>query len=126
MIILRYKVWDKKNKEMIMGVDFVNEEVLLRIPKENNEFEFIWKNLKYFDLIEYTELNDDSDNPIYQNDILEGYSVYPEADVFKSFYKGVVFYNEENKTWYCGQYKLSQVNYQMKVIGNTIENPELI
>ena len=115
---IKFKAWDKLNKEMF-NVESINfqERRVYRDTVSYREFNDI-------ELIQYTGLKDKNNKEIYEGDIL-----------FESFgerYYRVIFKNGSFSTEFKGDFEeysfdlIDVVAQSCEVVGNIYENPELM
>ena len=115
---IKFRVWDKLNKEMF-DVEIINfqERRVYKDAVSYRKFEDI-------ELIQYTELKDKNNKEIYEGDILsDGNNEKP--------YK-VIFENGSFRAEFEGDFDeysfdlIDVVLHRCEIIGNIYENPELI
>lgn len=120
---LRYRAWDKENKRYIYGVEkglqFYSTAGNLRVMTLA-EIEGSDK----YDLEQCTGLKDKNGKLIYEGDIL------------KSIYTEKTYIVDREKHYACWSYRYKNVgttlsegdiaNYELEIVGNIHENPELL
>ena len=112
---IKFRAWDKDNKEMLYELDNKGYHEDLMKPFDNLDTK------SYYEIMQFTGLFDKNGKEIYEGDIIE--------------YKNVLFVVEWEKE-FC-QFKLSFIEKEgfldlgyktreLKIIGNIYENPELV
>lgn len=118
---IKFRVWDKENKEMVSvtTIDF-NEGKITEVNTEtycwSNNFEN--SNLHLIELMQYTSLKDKNGKEIYEGDIINNEGTRQKYEVI--FHKGCFCINRS-----VLGYHIFNEN-KVEVIGNIYENPELI
>lgn len=107
---IKFRAWDKENKEMV-EVELLGKEVLLY---KNGE----WENIENYEIMQFTGLYDKNGREIYEGDIVECFN---NGNSYVSFRGGV--YGLVSDYSFI---PFSDVHGKMKVIGNIYENPELL
>ncbi|PGA33305.1 hypothetical protein COL81_26900 [Bacillus toyonensis] len=134
---IKFRAWDKVNKEMyrVGYIDFPSKKVQLAIIQDGICYKAFEADLKDVELLQYTGLKDKNGKEIYEGDILESISGTvgnSEAKVM-SIYEVVL--DDRNSysfgTRRKGRTHISSPIYRSatkyyKVIGNIYENPELL
>ena len=106
---IKFRAWDKENKEMV-EVELLGKEVLLY---KNGE----WENIENFEVMQYTGLKDENGREIYEGDIVK-HATW--GDVYE-----VIF--EDGGFYVLSSYDFQTINeYPLEVIGNIYEKPELL
>ena len=110
---IKFRAWDKLNKEMI-NIESINFQER-RVYKDTVSY----RKFEDIELIEYTGLKDLSGKEIYEGDIL--------FESFREEYFKVVFENGSFRAEADG-YSLDLEDYDdiCEVVGNIYENPELM
>ena len=110
---IKFRVWDKLNKEMI-NVESINFQER-RVYKNDVSY----RNFNDTELMEYTGLKDMKGKEIYEGDIL--------FETFREEYFKVVFENGSFRAE-VDEYSLDLEDYAniCEIVGNIYENPELI
>lgn len=110
---IKFRVWDKLNKEMnnIESINFQERRVYKDIVS--------YRKFNDIELMQYTGLKDKNGKEIYEGDIL--------FESFREEYLKVVFENGSFRAEADGYSSdLEGYDYSCEVIGNIYENPELI
>lgn len=123
--IIKFKIWDKKNKNWINWFEL--EQPLHFYCRDSNNH--------LFEVCEFTGLKDLNGKDIYNGDILEFefYEIAFEKNTIpvdkKIVKRGIVEWDQN----YClftingyGLWKETLEQYNYKIIGNIIESPELL
>lgn len=110
---IKFRTWDKLNKEMI-NIESINFQER-RVYKNDVSY----RDFKDTELMEYTGLKDMKGKEIYEGDIL--------FETFSEEYFKVVFENGSFRTE-IDEYSLDLEDYAniCEIVGNIYENPELI
>ena len=110
---IKFRVWDKLNKEMI-NVESINFQER-RVYKNDVSY----RNFNDTELMEYTGLKDMKGKEIYEGDIL--------FETFREEYFKVVFENGSFRAE-VDEYSLDLEDYAniCEIVGNIYENPELM
>ena len=110
---IKFRIWDKLNKEMI-NIESINFQER-RVYKDTVSY----RKFEDIELIEYTGLKDMDGKEIYEGDIL--FESFGE-EYFKVVFENGSFRAEAN------EYSLDLEDYAhiCEVIGNIYENPELM
>lgn len=129
----KFRAWDKENNYMV-GVDFLGEDV---IKISNGE----WENVEFFEIMQYTGLDDDFGTEIYAEDIVEIQDkietktpyTSPVYSINGSFYvdphpahKQIGLGNKRLLSEYIDTGVGYQFHLSCKVVGNVYENKELL
>ena len=119
----KFRAWDKENKEMLdiedLHWDDCTREFLIRTTMYSDYFD-----TEDMILMQYTGLHDKNGKEIYESDIVE----VTRQCIWE---KGIVvfidgcFFIKVNETL-LALYECEPNNYELKVIGNIYENPELL
>lgn len=120
---IKFRAWDKENKEMLEVEnlhfdEYHNNEMTIRTTMYNDYFD-----TEDMILMQYTGLHDKNGKEIYEGDIVDnGYNNI-----------GVVKYGEYNCSccegvygWYVDGGDIRQAECFLEVIGNIYENPDLL
>ena len=125
---IKFRAWDKRSESMV-SPDQVSDE---RIPVENTDVGFKLKTK--FELMQFTGLKDKNGKEIYEGDIL-----YMKEKNFRFNCEGRVLVCWNNCEFYAkkidgevreddeslGNYNFKS-SFDIEVIGNKFENPELL
>jgi len=110
---IKFRAWDKENKEMV-EVELLGKRVLLC---KNGE----WENIEDFEVMQFTGLCDKNNREIYEGDVLKN----DYGELWVVVWEGTGFmlsFNGDSKNIYSvNEYYFSSC----EVIGNIYENPEL-
>ena len=115
---IKFRVWDKLNKEMF-DVEIINFQER-RVYKDTVSY----RKFEDIELIQYTELKDKNNKEIYEGDILsDGNNEKPYKVIFENGSFRAEFEGDFNEY----SFDLIDVVAQgCEIIGNIYENPELI
>lgn len=125
---LKFRAWDKANKEMlkIEVLDFFFKEI--RVLK-NNGSRFSMK-FEDVEIMQSTGLKDKNGKEIFEGDIVAGKFYFEEVGYFDTGEREVIVRNKqilwENGKFLCSGFDLSEMNERIEVIGNIYENKELL
>ena len=132
---IKFRAWDKKNKEMYyIGQEFDDEYGCAPYLEINKNGEWYWEwgdasdefdlDNKIGILMQYTGLKDKNGKEIYEGDILE---VNWEREQYPIHNIGPVEFDEDNICFVLGEggCPKDDVRY-MKVIGNIYEDKDLL
>ena len=125
---LKFRVWDKANKEMlkIEVLDFFFKEI--RVLK-NNGSRFSTK-FEDVELMQSTGLKDKNGVEIFEGDIVVGKFYFAGVGYFDTGEREVIVRNKpvlwEDGKFLCSGFDLSEMNECIKVIGNIYKNKELL
>ncbi len=140
---IKFRVWDKVNKELILSenilkICFIGEthfpNCIVVSDKEISHFgdvDMINKTkLNDFILMQYTGLKDTNGKEIYEGDIIHTKGHYSGEGWFDTGecdydFDGIVEYDNLELTYMVDGFNLSELD-RVKVIGNIYENPELV
>lgn len=110
---LSFRIWDKRAKCWISGIKVFIGDGYASINKGLDNNVYIVQ--------QFTGLFDVIGQPIYEGDILQA------VDHFDgSSFGGAVVYNTELASYLFGNDKYYISTYEVKIIGNIFENPELL
>lgn len=123
---IKFKAWDKKNKQIaeVVAIDYLANEVMLDYFGK-----MYFLNFEYAELLQFTGLKDKNGTEIYEGDILQGTYYFRgvgwydtgEGDVE---IKGKVVY--EQGGYECQGYNLGDLTNDVEIIGNIYESPEIM
>ena len=125
---LKFRAWDKANKEMlkIEVLDFFFKEI--RVLK-NNGSRFSTK-FEDVELMQSTGLKDKNGVEIFEGDIVVGKFYFAGVGYFDTGEREVIVRNKpvlwEDGKFLCSGFDLSEMNACIKVIGNIYKNKELL
>lgn len=110
---IKFRVWDKLNKEM-NNIEFINFQ-----ERRAYKNDVSYLNFNDTELMQYTGLNDKNGKEIYEGDIL--------FETFREEYFKVVFENGSFRAE-VDEYSLDLEDYAniCEVVGNIYENAELM
>lgn len=131
---IKYRAWDKKSKKMRQVVEIVFNTGFYLEPNDNT-VKLIWvkgydvieqkdimmKREKDFELMQYTGLKDKNGKEIYEGDIVKTFK--GEICIVEYNYNGFglkVIDKSKPYGW------VDFIEYQLEVIGNIYDNPELL
>jgi len=125
---IKYRAWDNVKDEMY----YVGEEGNISFGLESNgivayditEEEEEFKVLHHLQYLQYTGVNDQKGNPIYEGDIVK-ISDHPFQGSIDINGNYEVYYNEYMELS-CGGWYLFRMKHYAEVIGNKFENKELL
>ena len=131
--LFKFRAWHKPKKIMLdaIAINFSLMQITADIEtrKIYPELDYWWKEtdipFSEIELMQSTGLKDKNGVEIFEGDIVEGYSVYPETSIFEPFLIGEVYYTNRG-TWDCYSYILGGFNEQVEVIGNIYEDSNLV
>lgn len=123
---IKYRMWNKKEKKMYqVGVlDFDDEKAYMK-----NYLSYIVSNYMFEDieLMQFTGLHDKNGKEIYEGDIVAEKGHYVNSD--RILYQDIKW-KESYSCWLRGEYqRLTPKNierYEIEVVGNIYDNPELL
>ena len=137
---IKFRAWDKENKEMV-EVELLGKEVLLI---KNGE----WENIENYEIMQFTGLYDKNGTPIYEGDIVTGQSFessmlnhwksgilkhldyeveyVPEMYVIKYHEASFKTFDLKGKWVAVLNHHVSSMVEDLQVIGNVYENQELL
>ena len=142
---IKFRFWDKVNKQMIYSdyaivdknlflVKFGNKSKFYCHPETHSFFTwFIRSDYEY--LMQFTGLLDKNDVKIYEGDIITYNMIGWDEKINEKYnnqFKGIIVYNWDKFQIKYSDTKLSKCYHylnkaqKMKIIGNIYENPELI
>ena len=108
---IKFRAWDKENKEMV-EVELLGKRVLLVKDGE-------WENIENFEVMQYTGLKDKNGKEIYEGDIVNCF----RHEGFEFVTTRLGSHGIETQ---LGFYPFIEVYGYAEVIGNIYENPELL
>ena len=111
-----FRGWDLKNKEMvaITALDFDRSGQITEIDTET----YCWFDRAWITLMQYTGYQDKNGIKIFEKDILKWSFIAAET-----LRETIIVIEDIRKISYLG---LEHRTHEVEVIGNTLENPELI
>ena len=115
---IKFRAWDKLNKEMF------NVEIIDFQEKKLYEDTVSYRNFKNIELMQYTGLKDKNGKEIYEGDILSNRN---DEKLYK-----VIFENGSFRAEFKGDFEeysfdlIDVVAQSCEVVGNIYENPELM
>ena len=123
---IKFRAWDKSNEEMLevenLYFNDMTDKVEIRTRIYSDYF-----NDEEMILMQYTGLKDKNGKEIYEGDIVAEKGHYVKSD--RLLYQKIQW-KESYSCWLRGEYqRLTPKNiktYQIEVIGNIYENPELL
>lgn len=123
---IKFRAWDKSNEEMLevenLYFNDMTDKVEIRTRIYSDYF-----NDEEMILMQYTGLKDKNGKEIYDGDIVAEKGHYVKSD--RLLYQKIQW-KESYSCWLRGEYqRLTPKNiktYQIEVIGNIYENPELL
>ena len=123
-MIPKYRAWDKKFKEMVQVDAIVFEEQAIIVTYKNGDF--TKKDIKYYELMQSTGLKDKNGKEIFEKDIVDFKGRKAIVKWHGSYASFIYEFVEElqNRTTEWQPLYLSY--YKFEVIGNSLENPELL
>lgn len=130
-MIHKFRAWDKTN------TCYVKHLFDIRLGGEGRIYRRIWgesgwETVNDIDIEFYTGLQDASGKEIYEGDILSCITEYPNSNVKPIKRIGTVMYKTDGSVGFIvrveheGNFTLNNLMWNMKVIGNIHENPELL
>lgn len=129
---IKFRAFDKVSKKIVFvdSIEFIDEiegrtGFNLYIAKTKPKEKSYWREWNEVELMQYTELHDEKGKEIYEGDIVK----YKDEKGYHSEFWEVIFY--------CGAFRIAGlprkirvydigVVFNLEVIGNIYENPELI
>ena len=125
---LKFRAWDKANKEMlkIEVLDFFFKEI--RVLKNNgSRFSMKFENVE---IMQSTGLKDKNGVEIFEGDIVVCKFYFAGVGYFDTGEREVIVRNKpvlwEDGKFLCSGFDLSEMNECIKVIGNIYKNKELL
>lgn len=120
---MKYRVWDKKEKQFIENVFIIPDGRLLMFTNYdtfNSEWDFVDDEDRYI-ISECSQHKDNAGKPIYEGDIV----------IFNNDYSELYEVIFENSQWYVTSENIMSPlcecnNNELSVIENIYENPELL
>lgn len=138
---LKFRAWDKENKDMTYGVDLqFDSNGKLSFLRHNNwqgdgepEENVNWDGIapiEEFVLMQYTGLKDKNSKDVYEGDIVKDfYGKILRIDWADKWARYMLSYDGQWCQYYLEDYHNNKTDYlaqSMEVIGNIYENPELL
>ena len=148
---IKFRAWHKGKKEIIdvEEIDFMNKVInYIENDYENNRQEIIGAYFEDIELMEYTGLKDKNGKEIYEGDVVKlihtGIEISADRLEDLKRFVGIIKYENgifkivrteksliESKYFEMEQKKVSEIFiysklYDLEVVGNIYENPELI
>lgn len=131
---LKFRVWNKKRREWLLGYEFESLGGFSMLGEVQMMGAYAALLTSYFPdrideivLMQFTNLKDVEGKEIYEGDVLEW------EDAFKQHQKDYVLWNEEYGWWSLSKDSGSALGTRkikgrspIKIIGNIYENPELL
>ena len=125
---LKFRAWDKANKEMlkIEVLDFFFKEI--RVLKNNgSRFSTKFENVE---IMQSTGYKDKNGKEIFEGDIVVGKFYFAGVGYFDTGEREVIVRNKpvlwEDGKFLCSGFDLSEMNECIKFIGNIYKNKELL
>ncbi len=117
---LKYRAWNKDKK--IMHYDF---QFVKRGSKVGEFILFISEDIKAMEIMQYTGLKDSNGNEIYDQDIVEWGDGKEKIKMIVEWHRGGFSFIIINDPYGVWQKVDMEVADEVKIIGNSFENPEL-
>ena len=125
---LKFRAWDKANKEMLKidVIDFFLEEIRV-LENDGSCFSMKFADVE---IMQSTGLKDKNGVEIFEGDIVAGKFYFAGVGYFDTGEREVIVRNKqilwENGKFLCSGFDLSEMNERIEVIGNIYENKELL
>lgn len=125
---LKFRAWDKANKEMLKidVIDFFLEEIRV-LENDGSCFSMKFADVE---IMQSTGLKDKNGKEIIEGDIVVGKFYFAGVGYFDTGEREVIVRNKpvlwEDGKFLCSGFDLSEMNECIKVIGNIYENKELL
>ena len=125
---IKFRVWDKKDKEMLRVVAISFDEAMFMPHNIDYEDYYNYNNNFYSDLMQYTGLKDKNGVEIYEGDIVEWIDGGERPFIYEIIYDDCGYYakSSNNEKISIGGTMHSDMNINIEVIGNIYENKELL
>ncbi len=134
---IKFRVWDKKNNKMIVGIELTRllEYLVFETNPNSDAYHIMKDHFNELVWLQYTEINDKNDIEIYDGDIVKykkecfDWSIVDGALYLKDIIGKVIFQNGEFKHEHsCFGYEGEDLIPldECEVIGNIYKNKELL
>jgi uncharacterized phage protein (TIGR01671 family) len=122
-MIPRYRAWDKEFKEMVQVDALVFEQIIKATYKNGN---VVKEDLKNYVLMQSTGLTDKNGKEIFEGDVLKVTDKHSWLEVVSFSEKKAMFVSKESGFPESPLWELfNTVLFEIEIIGNIYENPEL-
>lgn len=109
------------------GIEFENEEKTLTLPLK--DFKFYYNKNENYEIMQYTGLKDKNGKEIYEGDVVK--FDYRQDENFEIVFEDGAFWIRSKYTEYVSLHEVIEIckrpnNWQIEVVGNIYDNPELL